>query len=57
MWTRLKFSRTFWTGVGGILMAVGAVLSGEMTWPEAAPLIVIGLMAIFGRDSVAKLGK
>lgn len=54
MWQRLKLSKTFWTGIGGILAAVGAVLTGEMTWPDAAPLIMTGLIAIFIRDGMAR---
>lgn len=50
----LTKSKTFWTGVGGLLVAVGSYLSGEMGSSEALNLGVISLSAIFLRDAVRK---
>lgn len=54
MLKRLLTSKTAWTAVGGILVAVGMGLNGQLPWNEAGTIIFAGLMGLFIRDGVAK---
>jgi hypothetical protein len=40
-------SKTFWTGVTGILTAVGGLCTGTMDFNTALPVIITSLSAIF----------
>ncbi len=54
MLKRLMKSKTAWTAVGGILVAIGSALAGELPWKEAMQLAFVGLMGLFLRDGMAK---
>jgi len=47
-------SKTFWTGVGAVVAAVGGVLSGTMEPDTAVQTAIGGLIAIFLRDGINK---
>ena len=53
-WGALLRSKTFWTGLGSIVAGVGGMTTGEMTSVDGSQLIVLGLLAIFGRDALNK---
>ena len=50
-------SKTFWTGVAGIAAAGNGYASGEFTSAEALQTTLMGLMGIFLRAGMAKLGE
>jgi len=56
MFSRLIKSKTFWTGVAGILAAVGAKMAGEITTSVMLTTVMTAALAIFIRDGVAKNG-
>lgn len=45
-------TKTFWAGIGGILAAVGGVVTGEASAAQAIQTGVISLMGIFLRDGM-----
>ena len=47
-------SRTFWTGVIGVVTAVGGFLTGELQLAPALQLGFTSLIGIFLRMSIAK---
>lgn len=47
-------SKTFWGGIASVASGVGLIVTGEI--PEGINLIGIGIIAIFGRDAIAKIG-
>ena len=53
-WVLLLKQKTFWTGLGSIVAGVGGMLTGEMTSVDGIQLIILGLLAIFGRDALNK---
>lgn len=55
-WNELLRSKTFWTGVTGILSAIAGGLTGTLPVAEAVQLGIGSLAAIFLRDKMA-LGK
>ena len=48
----LKGKKTYMTAVGGILAAIGAVLSGDMELGTAINVVVTSLLAVFLRKGV-----
>ena len=40
--------------MGGILVAIGMALTGQVEWTEAIKLTFDGLLALFIRDGIAK---
>jgi hypothetical protein len=49
----LSKSKTFWTGLAGVLGAVGGFFTGEATAVQAIQLGITSLLAIFLRDAMA----
>lgn len=49
--------KTTWTGIGGIVTAVGGFLTGQMDLQTAIELFVGSLLAIFLRQGIAKATK
>jgi hypothetical protein len=45
-------SKTFWTGVGGIVTTLGAVFTGNMTWSAALMPIITSLVGLFVKDAL-----
>lgn len=43
-------TKTFWSGVGSIATGIGIVISGDTA--QGAALIVMGILAICGRDAI-----
>ncbi len=56
MFKRLWRSKTFWFCVSGIVTALGAAATGEITWPQAVSAVFAGLMGIGFRDKMEKMG-
>ncbi|HNQ89832.1 MAG TPA: hypothetical protein PKM73_14530 [Verrucomicrobiota bacterium] len=54
-WNELLKTKTFWTGVSAI--GWGAVLCTQGNVQEGVASIIMGLMAITGRDAIAKVEK
>lgn len=44
MWYKEK---TTWAGIAAAISAIGGVLSGELTWPLAVPVILTAVIGIF----------
>ena len=53
-WGALLKSKTFWTGLGSIVAGAGGMMTGEMTSVDGIQLVILGLLAIFGRDALNK---
>ena len=53
-WGALLKSKTFWAGLGSIVTGAGGLATGEMTSVDGIQLIILGLLAIFGRDALNK---
>jgi hypothetical protein len=53
---KLFKTKTFWTGVAGIITAVGACATGEMELQSAAQMAVTSLLGIFIRHGMVKKG-
>lgn len=53
-WALLLKQKTFWTGLGSIVTGAGGMMTGEMSTVDSAQLIILGLLAIFGRDALNK---
>lgn len=49
---KLWKTKTFWTGLGGVVAGIGLVVLGDVG--EGVNTIVVGLAAIFGRAALAK---
>ena len=47
-------SKTFWTGISGLVAAVGGVLTGALDLGVAIQTGVTSLVAIFLRDAIVK---
>jgi hypothetical protein len=47
-------TKTFWTGIAGIVAAVGGYLTGTMSPAEAIQTGIGSLVAIFLRDGLRK---
>ena len=56
MFRRLWKSKTFWTGIAGIITAVGAYMAGEISLGVLLTTSLTALLAIFVRDGIAKNG-
>ena len=52
---RLLRSKTFWTGIGGIVAGVAICLSGDVA--TGAPMAFIGIQTIFIRDALNSTAK
>ncbi|NQU43918.1 hypothetical protein HQ520_11585 [bacterium] len=50
----LMKTKTFWGGLAAIATGVGLIISGDV--PQGLNALVTGLLAIFVRDGVRKLG-
>jgi len=48
-------SKTFWTGVTGIVAAAGGYATGEIEAGAALQTVLTALIGIFLRDAVAKV--
>jgi hypothetical protein len=48
-------SKTFWAGLASIVTGAGLVYMGNTS--EGVQTIILGVLAIFGRDAIAKIGK
>jgi len=49
-------SKTFWAGLASIATGVGLIVStGD--WQQGAPYVIGGVLAVCGRDAIAKLPK
>jgi len=55
MFKRLIGSKTFWGSLAGICTEVGLLVSGEVTLQVGLPIIFGFLIAMFIRDTVAKV--
>lgn len=53
-WAMLLRQKTFWTGLGSVVAGVGGMMTGEMTSIDGIQLVILGLLAIFGRDALNK---
>lgn len=47
-------SKTFWTGIAGILTAAGGYFTGDIEAQNAIQIAVAALASIFIRDAIAK---
>ena len=57
MFKRLIKSKVFWTSIGGIFVAIGTMIAGEQTVSAGLMEIFGLLLAIFFRDTFAKMEK
>ena len=57
MFKRLIKSKVFWTSIGGIFIAIGTMVAGEQSVSAGLMQIFGLLLAIFFRDTFAKMGK
>jgi hypothetical protein len=48
-------SKTTWTGIAGIIGAIGGALTGTLDVGNAAVMGVLALMGIFQRSATSKL--
>lgn len=48
-------TKTFWGGVAAICSGVGMILSDNAA--EGVQMIVMGALAVFGREAIAKVEK
>ena len=55
MFARLLTSKTFYAAVGGICVAVGMGLQGQMEWETVARTCFDAVLVIFVRDGIAKV--
>ena len=55
MFKRLVKSKVFWTSVGGIFTVIGVMVAGEQTLAAGLMEIFGLLLAIFFRDTLAKM--
>lgn len=46
-------SKTFWAGIAGIATGIGMITQGAVV--EGVQTITVAVLAIFGRDAVAKM--
>ena len=53
-WAMLLRQKTFWTGLGSVVAGAGGMMTGEMTSVDGIQLVILGLLAIFGRDALNK---
>lgn len=53
-WSEMRNSKTFWSGVVGVIGSVGGALTGEMDIGTAIQTGVTCVLAIFLRDGIAK---
>lgn len=56
MFKRLLKSKTFWTGIAGMLGAVSGYFTGEIEVSSAIQIGLGSIMAIFIRDGIEKKG-
>ena len=52
---KLLQTKSVWVGLAAICTAVGLAVSGEMSWTEAIPQIILGIAIITGRHAIAKI--
>ncbi len=48
-------TKTFWSGIASIATGAGLIFSGEKS--EGIQLIILGVLAITGRDAIRKIEK
>lgn len=48
-------TKTFWGGVAGIVSGIGLIVGGDVG--NGVTAIIMGIVAITGRDAIAKIGK
>lgn len=46
-------SKTFWTGIASVVTGIGLIVSGDVA--NGATTVVLGLLAITGRDAISKV--
>ena len=51
---KLLKSKTFWGGIGSIVSGV-SVIATTGDYPSGIQLVVLGVLAIFGRDAIRKV--
>ena len=42
--------KTTWAGLGALVSALGAVYTGDMTWGQAVPGLIVGILGIMAKD-------
>jgi hypothetical protein len=47
-------TKTTWTGIAGLVAAVGGACTGQLPAPDAIQLGIISLLGIFGRQALLK---
>lgn len=47
-------TKTFWTGLAGVIAGLGAFISGEASGAEALQVALTGLVAIFLRHGLSR---
>lgn len=57
MFKRLVKSKVFWASIGGIFVAIGTMVSGEQSVSAGLMQIFGLLLAIFFRDTFAKIAE
>ena len=55
MFKRLIKTKVFWASVGGIFISIGTMVAGEVTIAQGLLLIVGSRLAMFFRNTVAKV--
>ena len=55
MFGRIWKTKSFWTGIGGVVAGVGLIVAGQVG--EGVTTIVISIQKITQRDAIAKLEK
>lgn len=50
-------SKTFWTGLAGVAAGLGAFFSGEADGMESLQVGLTGLVAIFLRHGLSRVGR
>lgn len=49
-------SKTFWTGITGLIGAIGGYFSGDLEMGAAINVGITSLLAIFVRHGISKVG-
>ena len=55
MFRRLIKSKVFWVSVGGVFVAIGTMVAGEISVTAGILIIFESLLAMFFRDTLAKI--
>ena len=52
LWNLLKGKKTYMAAIGGILIAIGSGLTGQMEWAEAAKVAFTALIGMTIRHGI-----